>query len=303
MIRAQGMVTQLVFEHSLRIRVKAETSSEDGGHGSASTLVGTPETESVAESTADTGQTVVSEGTAVGGNSNDNGAETPRQTSGNGGKKNGKSAQSPSAAKDIKKAGTTTTTATSSKGNFIGKLNNLVTTDLQNIVGARDFQVVLVQIPLMFVIGVWFLYGVLGWSALAGLASMLVLVPLPGYIAGRIQSIEKQKMKAVRFHGSTQTTIPLVFILSLLVKTDARVQTVTESEVPSPLDSLACLRLRHSDECREDDQAFRLGAGDERPDRSEAQRRTEIDFYFSSTPLHESYDQVMLFCLLNDDSQ
>jgi hypothetical protein len=47
--------------------------------------------------------------------------------------------------------------------NLVGKINNLVTTDLANIVEARDFLVVLVYIPLQITLSITFLYVVLGW--------------------------------------------------------------------------------------------------------------------------------------------
>lgn len=42
-----------------------------------------------------------------------------------------------------------------------------------------------------------FLYKVLGWSAFVGFASIIALIPLPGYIASLIQSVQKKKMVMV----------------------------------------------------------------------------------------------------------
>ena len=46
---------------------------------------------------------------------------------------------------------------------FLGRLNTLVTTDLQNIINGRDFILILVYIPLNVVVGIAFLYSILGW--------------------------------------------------------------------------------------------------------------------------------------------
>ncbi|KAG2113689.1 ABC transporter type 1, transmembrane domain-containing protein, partial [Suillus clintonianus] len=61
--------------------------------------------------------------------------------------------------------------------------------------------------PLQVGMCIWFLYEILGWSAFAGLAVMILLFPLPGYVAQKIQNVQVEKMH----------------------KTDARVQTVTET--------------------------------------------------------------------------
>jgi hypothetical protein len=47
--------------------------------------------------------------------------------------------------------------------NLVGKINNLVTTDLANIVEARDFLLAAVYIPLQITLCIVFLYAVLGW--------------------------------------------------------------------------------------------------------------------------------------------
>ncbi len=54
----------------------------------------------------------------------------------------------------------------------------------------------------------WFLYAILGWSSFVGLAVMVALTPVPGWVASLTSTVQKQKMKA----------------------TDARVQNVTESK-------------------------------------------------------------------------
>jgi hypothetical protein len=54
--------------------------------------------------------------------------------------------------------------------NMLGKLNNLVTSDLQNLTAGREFLLVILNSPLQFVGGATYLYVVLGWSSLVGLA-------------------------------------------------------------------------------------------------------------------------------------
>ncbi|KAF8957025.1 multidrug resistance-associated ABC transporter [Flammula alnicola] len=174
------LVTQLVFEHSLRIRLKAETSNDSNyqpittatpsrAESPASTLtVREPSTSSSTSTLKDAGK----------GKAKAEALEPPKQGQ--------------------KKV---------SDGNLIGKINNLVTTDLNNIVGARDFLLVVLYVPLQISLCMVFLYRLLGWSSFVGFGVMLILLPLPGWVAKKIQQAQAQRMKA----------------------TDARVQTVSEA--------------------------------------------------------------------------
>ena len=53
--------------------------------------------------------------------------------------------------------------AQSNADNFLGRLNTLVTTDLQNVVNGRDFILIFVYIPLNVIVAMLFLYTILGW--------------------------------------------------------------------------------------------------------------------------------------------
>ncbi|KAH9059058.1 P-loop containing nucleoside triphosphate hydrolase protein [Lactarius vividus] len=170
-VRVTAIVTQLVFEHALRIRVKAETSSSP-----ASTPDATPDARSEA-STPDSGSVVeiniVTE--EAGGSSEETRSE-----------------QSTINCEDGDEPG--------DSSNLVGKMNNLVSTDLENLVDGRD-------ILLWMVVSVWFLYNILGWSAFVGMAVMVALFPIPGTVAGKIQKVQRETVK----------------------RTDARVQAATET--------------------------------------------------------------------------
>ena len=81
--------------------------------------------------------------------------------------------------------------------NLVGKITNLVSTDLGNLVEGRDFPMLLISLPLQIVFCIVFLYKILGWSAIVGMATMISLYPLPGWIASKMQDIQKEKMKIV----------------------------------------------------------------------------------------------------------
>ena len=131
LVRTEGLLTQLVFEHSLRIRLKAESSSEKSNHVDQDTItvVGTPDSASIAESSN--------------GNDESNSASTaaisrePTRDSSSSSKLSshkGKAKDKPSPSSVPKPTG-----KVRDDSNLIGKINNLVTTDLSNIVEARHF--------------------------------------------------------------------------------------------------------------------------------------------------------------------
>ncbi|KAJ7472355.1 hypothetical protein B0H11DRAFT_1867129 [Mycena galericulata] len=102
------------------------------------------------------------------------------------------------------------TSSDSSKGagqNLVGKMNNLVTSDLQNITEAKDFMLLFVYFPLQLGLCIWFLHTVLGWSAFVGLAAIIVMLPVPGYVGKWVQTVQRELAK----------------------KTDSRVQSVSET--------------------------------------------------------------------------
>ena len=82
--------------------------------------------------------------------------------------------------------------------NLVGKITNLVSTDLNNIVDGRDFPMLFISLPLQIVLCIVFLYKVLGWSALVGIGVMLVLYPLPGWVASKMQGVQREKMRKVK---------------------------------------------------------------------------------------------------------
>ena len=127
MVRTEGLLTQLVFEHSLRIRLKAEGSNDK--NKDTGTAIGTPDSASVAE------------GTAVDSNSDEGGSQPSRASTTESGDS---SSDSPSTSKrkDYSSTLKSDTKPTKDKQNLIGKINNLVTTDLGNIVDGRDFLII-----------------------------------------------------------------------------------------------------------------------------------------------------------------
>ncbi|PBK67572.1 P-loop containing nucleoside triphosphate hydrolase protein [Armillaria solidipes] len=154
LVRAEGIITQLVFEHALRIRAKAETDNPASGKFQPRDLIDTPE----------------------------------------------------EASEDLQNPAEAKLGQYSEGKNLIGRINNLVTTDLKNITDARGFVQLLVYTPPQLILCVVFLYVILGWSAFVGLAIIILMLPAPGFLAKLTQDVQA----------------------AALEKTDGRVQAITE---------------------------------------------------------------------------
>ncbi|KAK7681700.1 hypothetical protein QCA50_015047 [Cerrena zonata] len=179
----QAIMTQLIFEHALRMRVKAEVGdekppAETSGTGS-STVVVTPDNASASEQEEGAMSTPTTDNVTT------DSTTKPK-------------ANKPEADEE-KKA--------DKKRNLVGKLNNLVTSDLDSLNGGQMFVMLLFSVPSQLGFSLWFLYSILGWAVFPGFAAMVVLSPLPGLILKTIRDAQVAKMK----------------------KSDARVQIVTET--------------------------------------------------------------------------
>lgn len=132
MVRVQGIITQLIFDHALRIRVKAEVGSASGS--TLPSRAPTPDSASfVGASTGPSSEGSSPEESAdetVAGDTNGNAAkDKKRKRSGStvSGSSVGSKTMPQKADEGVK------------GGNLAGRLNNLITTDLTNLVDGRDF--------------------------------------------------------------------------------------------------------------------------------------------------------------------
>ena len=132
LVRTEGIITQLVFDHALRIRMKAET-TESPAASRVTTAAHTPDNASIAEEEEDS----AGHGSPSGSNASEE--ETVRasviSTASTAATKKG---TEPTAKKSQEPPVAPVEPAAAS-GNLIGKINNLVTTDLNNLVDGRDF--------------------------------------------------------------------------------------------------------------------------------------------------------------------
>ncbi|KAJ7512528.1 P-loop containing nucleoside triphosphate hydrolase protein [Mycena galericulata] len=210
LVRLEAIITQLVFAHSLRVRMKAETTTgkdataESDGSSGPPTVEGLPsfsrdESGSDGDTESAENRTATPEDGETSNPSEDDTSSTVQASSSS--VKSGAGKEPAKPAKEKKEEGK------KPEGSMVGKINNLVTTDLGNIGNSRDFLVLLIYVPCQLAFGIWFLYVLLGWSVWVGLASIILLAPLPGYMAKLVQSVQRERLK----------------------HTDGRVQRVTEA--------------------------------------------------------------------------
>lgn len=200
LVRAEGLLTQLVFEHALRIRMKAETTASKSTPPSETSTpaASLPPSRTVTPSPDGAHTIEPSEATLNGSDDGAHSRATTLQDSAEEAPK--KDAPTKGDKKGDEKAD-------EADANLIGKINNLVTTDLGNITDSRDFMILIVYTPISVVLCITFLYAILGWSSLVGLAVIIIMMPVPGYLAKLLQDAQVATLK----------------------KTDGRVQVISES--------------------------------------------------------------------------
>lgn len=109
-MRAGATVTQLIFDHALRVRVKADSGSEPRGSANTTTAP-TPDNASAAEEAVSTSE-----------------AATVNEQDAAQAKKQADAPDKPAKAEEAK----------AGEGNFVGRLNNLVTSDVSKIIADPD---------------------------------------------------------------------------------------------------------------------------------------------------------------------
>ncbi|KAI0711040.1 P-loop containing nucleoside triphosphate hydrolase protein [Cerioporus squamosus] len=120
--------------------------------------------------------------------------------------------------------------------NFSGKLFNLATSDIENLLEGREFLQILFA-PIWIGACIVFLYALLGWSAFVGLAVMIALWPVPGYCIAWMQKIQRRKMKMtdarVQEISETVTVIRMIKLFAWEERTANRIDEKRQEELKS----------------------------------------------------------------------
>ncbi|KAF8956143.1 P-loop containing nucleoside triphosphate hydrolase protein [Flammula alnicola] len=182
-VRLEAIFTQLVLQHALRIRVVAETKDEPSTSTTTSTAAPSiAGTSSAAPSIADSGS-----------------ATSPSEMA--------ETVSVPAEPQKKKSAPAGPPAEADAGKSLVGRMNNLISSDLQTVGKASEFMQLFLAGPLMVLLTIGFLYTILGWSALVGFAVLLVQMPFPIVFSRWLQGAAKEVSK----------------------KSDDRVETVTET--------------------------------------------------------------------------
>nr|CAD7448332.1 unnamed protein product [Timema bartmani] len=81
------------------------------------------------------------------------------------------------------------------KESTVGEIVNLMSVDATRILEAVPYLNILWSAPLQIALSLYFLWEIMGPSVLAGLAVMIVLIPINGFIANKVKNLQIQQMK------------------------------------------------------------------------------------------------------------
>ncbi|XP_063822466.1 multidrug resistance-associated protein 1 isoform X1 [Ostrinia nubilalis] len=81
------------------------------------------------------------------------------------------------------------------KESTVGEIVNLMSVDAQRFVELTAYLNMIWSAPLQIALALYFLWGILGPSVLAGLAVMIILIPVNGLIANRVKTLQIKQMK------------------------------------------------------------------------------------------------------------
>ncbi|XP_044754617.1 multidrug resistance-associated protein 1 isoform X4 [Coccinella septempunctata] len=81
------------------------------------------------------------------------------------------------------------------KESTVGEIVNLMSVDAQKFVELTAFLNLIWSAPLQIILSLYFLWKILGPSVLAGLAVMIILIPVNGFIANKVKVLQIKQMK------------------------------------------------------------------------------------------------------------
>ncbi|EIN07962.1 P-loop containing nucleoside triphosphate hydrolase protein [Punctularia strigosozonata HHB-11173 SS5] len=196
--RAEAIVTQLAFRHALRIRMKGKEERKKEGTGERTTEVQAEERSASPTATSST----VDGGSETYTDASEERSASPTSSSATvtpseGGVPDNAKAKQDKKDEDNEKQ---------NEKQMIGRINNIITTDVSAMQQARDFPQLLSGLSAT-IISVFFLYDLLGWSAFVGIAVAVITLPVPAWAATQMMDSTRKKMAVsdARVQAVTQT--------------------------------------------------------------------------------------------------
>ncbi|KZO92652.1 hypothetical protein CALVIDRAFT_601298 [Calocera viscosa TUFC12733] len=205
-VQAENILTQLIFEHALRVRLTDDTttpaSSTPTPGASTPTASGEQTADAAGSSAREPSEAATESATLLDREGSSTEADSIAPVSTNAG-----ASASASGTELAKSNEEKDETPAANAIHLSAKINSLFGTDLATCIGAKDFLVVFVNSPFEVIVCALFLWTILSWAAVVGMLFIIVTLPIPGLIANKMQDAQAK----------------------LTQKRDARVQTVTES--------------------------------------------------------------------------
>ncbi|KAK9886055.1 hypothetical protein WA026_014838 [Henosepilachna vigintioctopunctata] len=81
------------------------------------------------------------------------------------------------------------------KETTVGEIVNLMSVDAQKFVDLMSYTNLIWSAPLQIILSLYFLWEILGPSVLAGLAVMIMLIPINSYLANKVKTFQIEQMK------------------------------------------------------------------------------------------------------------
>ncbi|KIJ23038.1 hypothetical protein M422DRAFT_105687, partial [Sphaerobolus stellatus SS14] len=210
MVHLEAVLTQLILQHALRIRMVAEPegavdSTPTPTPSTIPTATKLPSTDGDETNTPEGEESTLVE-SSVSINTGTTGTNVV-----------------PPAASDAKSK------------NLVGKMNNLISSDLKAIGEAAEFMQPFVLGPCLIIGCVVFLYIILGWSAFVGLAGMILQLPVPIWMAKMLQTtmrmVAKKRDSRVDASTETMTVVRMIKLFGWEAKMSALLDKKREEEL------------------------------------------------------------------------
>ncbi|WVQ93407.1 hypothetical protein IAU59_000477 [Kwoniella sp. CBS 9459] len=189
LVRSEALLTQLLFDHALRLRMK--DAIEETKKDELEILPPEIRIEEVIEAGPGNAEAVI-------GGDGPESADATEVGSADGSNKDKTTDKQAAADEEAKK--------TKGQG-LAGKINVLMAADVESVIEGRDLALVFVYTPIQLALCIVLLYKILSWSAIVGMLTMVVTLPIPGLITKKNAQYQHQRM----------------------VATDSRVDSITES--------------------------------------------------------------------------
>ncbi|WVO13290.1 hypothetical protein L204_100903 [Cryptococcus depauperatus] len=211
-VRSEALLTQLLFDHALRLRMKDQIDDDrekavkemEQGEGSAPLIIVEEVIDHAPGAPAELIHRSDSNTEADDSTSNDQVKSVPQsgevtEVGSAAGSSKDKAAERKAAADEEAKK---------SKGQGLaGKINVLMAADIESVIEGRDLALIFIYTPIQFVLCIVLLYRILSWSSLVGMITMFATLPLPGLLTKLNAQFQQKRMLA----------------------TDSRIDTITES--------------------------------------------------------------------------